>query len=159
MGCEIRLLFAAAARRFRRPVGETDKLLGFVLFAFGDEMKQLLVSLGPKDFCSIAIIVYKPSRKDARRIAVFGFKAVERSQSYAVAAIDMAKGFKDFGFELRVRAALLLGLRLRLWNGACSFTNSHRCLLIRQCWLGRVRCISTGRCPTGLFLFWFARHG
>ena len=90
-----------------------------------------------------------------RRIAIFGFKAVERGQGDAVSAIEMAKGFKDLGFELVVRAALELGLRvgapgepgfgllgsgLRLWNGACSFTNSHRCLLVRQCWLGRARC-------------------
>src|SRR5262249_1027297 len=77
----------------------------------------------------------------------------------------MFQGLKQSGFQvgvwmmLRLRLGLGLRMMLRRAERPFPFTCSHRSLLIRQCWLGRVRCFNTGRCPFRfLFSFVWRRH-
>jgi hypothetical protein len=96
--------------------------LSIVGFTLGDLAKQVTVGLGTESFRTVAIIMEKASGEGARRVlAVFDFQTVECGQGNAVSAIETAKGFKDFGFELAVRA----WCRLRRWIGAGSFIGSH----------------------------------
>ena len=75
-----------------------------LFFACGDEAEQVAIGLGAKGFCAVAVIMEKTGGKGAwRTLTVFGFQFVERGQGDAVSAVEMAEGFKDFGFELMVR--------------------------------------------------------
>jgi hypothetical protein len=111
-------------------VGYAAKSLGFLFFASGDEAKEVTVGLSAESFRAVAVSMEKAGRKGARRmLAVFSFQSVECGQGNAVSAIEVAEGFKDFGFELVARVVArgfgLLGLRLRGRIGAYSFMNSH----------------------------------
>ena len=120
----------------------------------GHQAEQIAVGLGLKGLCADVEFAQTGGGEDAqaifgartrfRAVAVFDFKLVKRGQGNAVSAVEVAEDFKDLGFEL------VVGVKLREWIGVCSFMNSHGLPasiagLLR---LGRVRCFSTGRCPT-----------
>jgi hypothetical protein len=110
---------------------ETVKAVGFVLFASGEETEQVAVGLGAESFRAVAVVMQKTGSEGATRmLAVSDFKTVERGQGNAVSAIEVAERLKEIGFQLMMRVVALgfglLGLRLRRWIGACSFTNSHQ---------------------------------
>jgi hypothetical protein len=124
---------------------------GVLVFVSGEDAEQVAVGLGAQDLGAAAIAVEKARGEDA---VGFGFQLVERVQGKAVSAVEAAQDFKDLGFALPVGTRTpgfgLLGLRLRGWFGAYNFVNSHGLpdLLSGELRLGRVRCSSTGRCPT-----------
>ena len=133
--------------------GRPGEAFGFLFFARGDETEQIAVGLGAEGFRAVAVVMEKTGGKGAPcALPVFDFEPVERSQGDAVSAIEVAQGFKDFGFELMVRTVAqgfgapgkpgfgLLGFWLRRWIGAGSFISSHIYLPPQVVWLGRVRC-------------------
>jgi len=154
-----------------------------MVFVARNQPQQVTIGLRPEALRLVPIIIQDAIRKDPPTwYPVFAFQPVERGQGHAVSAIEMSQGLKNLGFALMIRALPLrfgvpgirapgsrrsyaiwdgktrdfrvLGLWLRQWILAYNFVNSHRCLLNRQCWLGRVRCSNTGRRPSGL-CFWF----
>jgi len=75
-----------------------------------------MISKSAETFGAVAIVAEKAGGKDARcAMAVFAFNAVERGEGNTVSAIEVAEGFKDFGFKLVVRAARGFGSRLHGW--------------------------------------------
>lgn len=96
---------------------------GELVFASGKEAQEVAVGNGAEGFGTVAVVAEAAGREDQRpSLAVFGFKAVERGEGNAVSAIEVVKGFKEFGFALmvvllmvvlltgRAVAALALGL-------------------------------------------------
>jgi hypothetical protein len=123
-----------------------------------------MVGVGAKGLGAFAVVSEVYGWKEPL-LPVFGFKPVERGQDNPESAVKVAKSLQEIGFSLMVRARLgfgivcLLGLRLRRRIGAFNFMNSHGlpASIAGRLRLGRVRCISTGRCPTrfGLLLLLF----
>jgi hypothetical protein len=126
-----RILFAhrrnkkAAPETVSRPVSLSgfSETRGELVFASGKEAQEVAVGNGAEGFGTVAVVAEAAGREDQRpSLAVFGFKAVERGEGNAVSAIEVVKGFKEFGFALmvvllmvvlltgRAVAALALGL-------------------------------------------------
>jgi len=83
--------------------GRPGEAFGFLFFARGDETEQIAVGLGAEGFRAVAVVMEKAASKGAPcALPVFDFQSVERGQGDAVSAIEVAQGFKDFGFELMV---------------------------------------------------------
>src|SRR5690348_102738 len=98
----------------------------------GDKAEQVAVGGGPKGFSAVTVIVETAGGKERRAFselaAAVGFKTVfvlefvESSEGDAVSAVEVGKGVKELGFELRV------GAKLRRRFGAYTFIDSHGCL-------------------------------
>ncbi len=82
-------------------LGDPAKTRGVPVFVSGDEADQITVGNSTEGFGAVAVVAEAASGKDRRpKLAVFGFKAVERGEGDAVSAIEVLEGFKEFGFEL-----------------------------------------------------------
>ena len=89
---------------------------GVLVFASGKEAEQVAVGQGAERFRAVAVVAQAVVGEDARLLqTVLLCKAVERSQGDAKAAVQVAQGFKEFGFELRVW--LGCGARSGGWRG------------------------------------------
>ena len=78
-------------------------LVGFFTFASGDEEKHVMVGEGAKAFGAVAVVLKEACRKDAASgETVFGCEFVECGEGDAVSAIEVAKSFKELGFNLIV---------------------------------------------------------
>jgi len=143
-------------------VGEAG---GVVVFVSGEEAKEVAIGNGAEGFCAVAVVAETAAGEDGRtKLTVFGFQTFECGEGDAVSAVEMVEGFKQLGFALMVvglgvaatalrsgvpgtRGFRVLGLGLRRGMGAGNFVLSHGGLLIRQLWLGRVRCFQHRALP------------
>jgi hypothetical protein len=100
-----------------RLTAEAAETSGLPFFASSKKAEQIVVNEGAERFRAIAVIAQGVAREDARPL-----QTDERGKSNAIAAVELAKGVKQFGFQLRVRA---LARGLRQGNRAFTFNNSH----------------------------------
>jgi len=63
---------------------------------------------------AVTVVAEAPGREDRRtKLAVFVFQAFERGEGNAVSAVDVVKGFKEFGFALMIGVTAVWALGLR----------------------------------------------
>jgi hypothetical protein len=118
-------------RPWSHPANRPVSLSGFSqtrgdpVFTSGKEAKQVAVGNGAEGFRAVAVVAQAAGGKDqGPSLTIFDLKAVERREGNAISAIEMVKGFKEFGFAL-----MALRLELRVWLrcrfGAGTFGYSH----------------------------------
>jgi hypothetical protein len=96
---------------------EAAEAPGLPFFASSKKAEQVVVGEGAKRFRAVAVVTQALAGEDARPL-----QTDERGKSNAIAAVELAKGVKQFGFQLRVRAP---ARGLRQGNRAFTFNNSH----------------------------------
>ena len=77
------------------------KALGLLFFISCNQAQQVAVGQGAELFRPVAVGKQKVTGEDAR-LAVFALQGVERRESHAKAAVQVAQGLKQLGFQLRV---------------------------------------------------------
>jgi hypothetical protein len=113
---------SGAGKGFVRLSTKAAKEFGVVVFSSGKEAEEITVSHGAKFFRAVAEVWQAVEGKDIWFLqAVQSLQALKRGNGDAKATVQMAQGFKQLGFYLRVRIrAAARGLRQRI--GAFRFS-------------------------------------
>jgi hypothetical protein len=119
---DLLLMPSGTGKGFVRLSTKAAKEFGVVVFSSGKEAEEITVSHGAKFFRAVAEVWQAVEGKDIWFLqAVQSLQALKRGNGDAKATVQMAQGFKQLGFYLRVRIrAAARGLRQRI--GAYRFS-------------------------------------